>query len=175
MAIVVGTRQPKAPREPVEFGYMRDDEFETIKLQAVLALDAAGMRRTLLASQRESADVLDALFSTVAKMLDNTDGVPAGWRPVILRRAQGGATTEDAELAVDEEQSFRVPFGDDKGKIKPVSELAQYLDPEMGSSRARWNHLINVDEGAVVDAADVTRLFEQLVGAAAKRPTGASS
>jgi hypothetical protein len=167
MAIVVGTKKDKAPRESVTFGYMRDDEFETIELQAVLSLDAAGMRRTLLASRRESADVLDALFSAVAKMLDNTDGVPHGWRPKPVRRS-GAASTEDVE-------SFRVPSGENKGDIVPMTEVAKYLKPEAGSSRARWNYLINEDEGAVVDSGDITKLFEQLISATANRPTVASS
>lgn len=177
MAIVVGTKKAKAPRVEVKFGYMRDDEQEWFVGQAALALDAAGMRRTLLAAEKESANVLDALFSTVAKMMDNTDGVPDGWKPKVLRRAIGGAVTEDPELAAntDEEVSFRVPFGEHKGQIWPMSRVGEFMDPANWSTRARWNYLINVDEGAVVDAEDVTKFFEQLVGAAAKRPTGASS
>lgn len=176
MAIVVGTKKDKAPRESVTFGYMRDDEFETIELQAVMSLDAAGMRRTLLASKRESADVLDALFSAVAKMLDNTDGVPHGWKPKLVRRTRGGAVVEGVDAAQEQdEDSFRVPYGERKGQIVPMSEVARYLRPEAGSSRARWNYLINEDEGAVVDAGDVTKLFEQLVAVAANRPTVASS
>lgn len=177
MAIVVGIKKEKAPRESVTFGFMRDDEYDTIELQAVLSLDAAGMRRTLLAATRGSADVLDALFASVAKSLDNTDGVPSGWAPKPMYKTVGGATTSDRELAApDSEASFRVPFGEHKGEIWPLSKADEFLNvEEVGSSRARWNYLITEDESATVDAKDVTELFEKITAATAKRPTVASS
>lgn len=177
MAIVVGTKKEKAPRESVTFGFMRDDEYEEIALQAVLSLDAAGMRRTLLAARKESSEVLEALFASVAKSLDNTDGVPSGWAPKPMYKTIGGASTSDPELAApDSEPGFRVPHGEHKGEIWPLTKAAEFLNVEqVGSSRARWNYLIVEDESAVVDAKDVTELFEKITAATANRPTVASS
>jgi hypothetical protein len=191
-------RKPPALREQFDLHVHRADEPETHRFQIVAVLDAGGLSSVVLTSRKDKEMALPATLQVIRKMLDNTDGTPAGWEPLALtrrsdaqRRAEEAARnagvpepvwpTEGGELEGTPEQAahldepvFRAPYGLEKGKLLPMSRVGEFLAPEAGSSRRRWDALL-ADDDISLEAADLMAVFEWCVGVASGRPTGMSS
>lgn len=73
-----------------------------------------------------------------------------------------------------DEPVFRAPYGLEKGKLLPVARVGEFLAPEAGSSRRRWDALL-ADDDISLEAADLMAVFEWCVGVASGRPMGMSS
>lgn len=196
--------RPRAERVPFEFTVNRLDQVEVHRFQIVAALDAAGLSGVILTTKKDQEMALPAMLGVIRKMLDNTDGTPAKWEPIPLTRrsvrdrerlsavqaAQRGAdepewpsatgTAEPDEPETPEqvryleEPVFRAPYGLEKGQLLPMSRVGEFLDPAAGSSRRRWDALLD-DDDVTLEAPDLTGLFEWAVGVASGRPMGMSS
>lgn len=196
--------RPKAERVPFDFTVDRLGEMEKHRFQVVAALDAAGLSGVILATKRDQEMALPAMLGIIRKMLDNTDGTPAKWEPIPLTRRSvrdrerlaavqdvqrnedmpewpsSAGTVESTEAETPEqtryldEQVFRAPYGLEKGQLLPMSRVGEFLDPAAGSSRRRWDALLD-DDDVTLEASDLTGLFEWAVGVASNRPTGMSS
>jgi hypothetical protein len=194
----------RAERVPFDFTVNRLDEMEVHRFQIVAALDAAGLSGVILTTKKDQEMALPAMLGVIRKMLDNTDGVPAKWVPIQLTRRSvrererlaavqsvhrdadtpewppAVGTTEPAEVESPEqvrhleEPVFRAPFGLEKGQLLPMTRVGEFLDPAAGSSRRRWDALLD-DDDVTLEAPDLTGLFEWAVGVASGRPTGMSS
>lgn len=204
--------KPPAPREQFELTVQRLGESETHRFQIVASLDAAGLSMIVISSRKDQEMLLPGMLSTLRKMIDNGDGVPADWEPKPLprrvfaehaenlRRSQaeppalvdprGGVLADtdagaelrtwppqDGDLAAGpdpDEQVFRAPYGVDKGNLVPMSRAEEFLLSEAGSSRRRWDALLQ-DDDVVLEAADIMAIFEWATGVASGRPTVRSS
>lgn len=154
-------------REKFEFGVHTANGVVVHEFYAVLGnLHAGGLIGAMIASEkRETAKAAEAYYRTIAKMIDNTDGIPAGWEPKALPQAAG-----DERPPV-----FRVPWGADKGELVPVENADAYLESEVHSSRRRWLHLMEEDDDAVVEFKDLSEVFEWLVAQSTEKASAASS
>jgi hypothetical protein len=188
-----GSKVAPAPaaREPFEFTFMRDDEPEVHQFQARAVTDAAGVAATLAVAERHPEQAFPRMLRMIGTMLDNKDGTPAKWEPVALKHpgkpdpsvAEHDAERDHLQAQLDEWER-RADAGDDDyvtkfrgpdGQLHPMDRAARFLEFEAGSSRRRWFHLMNEDDEITVDAKELTKLFEWLVGLAANRPTRPSS
>lgn len=152
-------KKGKAERVPFSFTVVRDDVEEAHEFQAVAATDTTGMAKVLHAVKADPASALPHMINMVARMCDNRDGTPDRWEPKPL------PARDDDDAEERPERMFRSPDGD----ILPMSESAQFLEPEKGSSRRRWRALM--DDDVIVDLDALTDLFEYLVSLGAGRPT----
>lgn len=190
--------RPPARREQFELSVFRADEPETHRFQVVAILDAGGLSSVVLSTRKDQEMALPATLQVIRKMLDNTDGTPAGWEPIALTRrsaaqrraaeaarsagipepewpAEGGDLEETAEQAAHlDEPVFRAPFGLEKGSLLPMSRVGEFIAPEAGSSRRRWDALL-ADDDISLEATDLMAVFEWCVGVASNRPTAMSS
>lgn len=106
----------------------------------------------------------NAVFRMMSKMLINTDGVPVNWVPSIVPKPKNAGA--------DYQPKFRAPgapSGD--GKLHPMTEAYRWTDPEKGSSRRRWDHLMFEDQDITVDLGVVSEILTDLTGEAAELPT----
>jgi hypothetical protein len=154
-------------REKFEFGVRTPDGVRVEEFWAVLGnLHAGGLIGALMAAQRNDAGAAaEAYYRTIAKMVDNSDGIPANWEPKALDQDE-----DDERPAM-----FRVPWGPDKGSLIPMENAPAYLDSEVHSSRRRWLYLMEKDDDAVVEFSDLTELFEWLIAQSTGKASGASS
>ena len=154
-------------RERFEFGVHTPDGVKVHEFWAVLGnLHAGGLIAAMVAAQRKDAGAAaEAYYRTIAKMIDNTDGIPANWEPTALPQQPG-----DERPAV-----FRVPWGADKGVMLPMENAEAYLGTEVHSSRRRWLDLMERDDDAIVEFTDLTELFEWLIAQSTEKASAASS
>jgi hypothetical protein len=164
-----GAKSGDAPprREPFTFGVLRGDEIETHHFIALLGkIDAGGLITALRAAEQEDGGkALSAYFRTIARVLDNRDGIPAEWAPEVRDKPEGDERPD----------VFRVPYGDRRGELVPVSEAPEYLKSEVHSSRRRWIHLLEKDDDAIVSLEDLTAIFEWVIAEASGKASAASS
>lgn len=190
--------RPPARREQFDLNVFRADQPETHRFQIVAVLDAGGLSSVVLSTRKDQEMALPATLQVIRKMLDNTDGTPAGWEPLTLTRRsdarqrvtkvdqQAGVPTpvwppepDDVEETPEQtarldEPVFRAPYGLEKGSLLPMSRVGEFLAPEAGSSRRRWDALLS-DDDITLEATDLMAVFEWAVGVASDRPTGMSS
>lgn len=154
-------------RERFEFGVRTPDGVKVHEFWAVLGtLHAGGLIAALMAAERKDAGkAAEAYYRTIAKMIDNTDGIPANWDPVPLPQEEGD----------ERPQVFRVPWGVDKGSLVPMENADAYVDGEVHSSRRRWLELMERDDDAIVEFSDLSELFEWLVAQSTEKASAASS
>lgn len=154
-------------RERFEFGVMTAEGVVVHEFWAVIGqLHAGGLIAALMAAEgNDGGKAAEAYYRTIAKMIDNRDGIPSDWKPKPLPRQEGD----------DRPEMFRVPWGADKGALRPMSEADAYLDSEVHSSRRRWLHLMEVDADAVVEFGDLSKLFEWMVAQSSGNRSAASS
>lgn len=179
-----------APREKFDLTVLRGDEPETHRFQIVAVLDAGGLSSVMVTTRKDQEMALPATIQVIRKMLDNTDGTPSGWEPnmrsrrsilsqetpaeVVWPSNQGDLEAEPEEDPTLDETVFRAPFGLEKGQLLPASRVGEFLAPEAGSSRRRWDALL-ADDDISIEAPDLMAIFEWCVGTASQRPTGMSS
>lgn len=154
-------------REQFEFGVQTSSGVVVHTFWAVLGkLHAGGLIAALLAAQRQDVTAAaEAYYRTIAKMIDNNDGIPSGWEPEALSQSEGD----------ERPASFRVPWGLHKGELLPMTEAATYLAEEAHSSRRRWFDLMEHDDEAIVEFDDLTELFEWLIAQSTEKASAASS
>lgn len=154
-------------REKFEFGVRTVEGVTVHEFWAVMGnLHAGGLIGALIAAQKNDAGkAAEAYYRTIAKMVDNNDGIPANWEPSALPQSDG-----DERGPV-----FRVPWGADKGALVPMENAGAYLKSEVHSSRRRWLHLMEVDDDAIVEFKDLSELFEWLIAQTAEKASAASS
>lgn len=168
-----GAKAGDAPprKVPFTFGVLRGDEIDTHSFTALLSkIDAGGLITALQAiEQDDGPKAARAYYRTIARVIDNRDGIPAGWKPEPLQQPAGEGVIDNRP------PSFRVPFGAQKGEIRPMSEADEYLKSEVHSSRRRWLYLMEDDDDALVDFNDLNELFEWIISEASGKASAASS
>lgn len=162
------TKTKTAPRERFEFVFLRDEEPETHTFQIVIRPDLAGLARILSLVNQQPEQAMEPMLGLIRRSLDNTDGTPFGWQPTPIQDTVAGPDEEKRPVML------RAPYGPDKGDLVPFSRAAEYQAFDAGSSRRRWNALLDDDEIAL-EQGDLMELFEWIVGLAAGRPTEPSS
>lgn len=128
-----------------------DDDEEIHSFRARPEFGYKRIREAALANQRGGIDAFMRFEKMIVPALVDDDGTPAKW---VVER------TED-------EAGFIDPDGNDR----PLSDLADITDPENGSSRRRWGHLMDVRDDLRVDIEEIIRVYNLLVEKASERPT----
>lgn len=176
-----GARGKTAVSDEFELVVVRDgvDEIHTFKVEAKVT---AGELTTAVAAQAgRTGEALSGVLRMIRRNLCNTDGVPAQWSvseiPVstapVATPAEGEWPAEGGDLSEPTEPGFRGP----DGQIYLMSDadaIAKFTDPLAGSSRRRWNHLLDEDEDAEVQAEDLVQIAEWMIGLAANHPSAPS-
>lgn len=154
-------------REKFEFGVRTATGVKVHEFYAVLGnLHAGGLIAAMVAANRkDTAGAAEAYYRTIAKMVDNSDGIPANWEPTPISQQK------------DDERGpvFRVPWGVDKGSLVPMENADAYLDSEVHSSRRRWLDLMERDNDAIVEFSDLMALFEWLIAQSTEKVSAVSS
>jgi hypothetical protein len=153
--------------EEFEFCVQGATGVRTLKFNARLGkIPTGGLLSAMTAAERgDAAGAAKAYQLSIAKMVDDRDGLPARWTPVPLPRQEGD----------DRPEVFRVPWGDAQGELRPMSESDKYLRETPHSSRRRWLSLLEDDEDAMVEFGDLQALFEWMVSTSTGNRSAASS
>lgn len=197
----------KLPAERIPFSFIvhRDDEPEEHHFLARKVEDFTALAMAAINSTKHPERSVGGMFAFIAKILDNTDGVPAGWEPDELeapapppptdREALSGSLLDDAftvgdlrdsgalEPRAKYEPAFRAPtrLPEDHplaayaGQIVPMAQAAKFERIEHGSSRRRWLDLVSEESEVDIKADELAALFEWMASVAAERPTQPSS
>lgn len=140
---------------------VREFELETItdsgeprvhRFQLVPIVPAGHVTALMDALEDEPEKSFGLMAKLMSRLLDNTDGVPAKWEFEAWPSAK----------------TFVGPDGEDH----PLSDREKFEDIEAGSSRRRWNWLMNPDnEDEAVHLADMVDIAKWVVSEAVDRPT----
>lgn len=154
------TTAPTYNRVPITFRYLKDEELATQEFQLLAKKMDVNVANRLLSRADSDELAVGELIGLVARYMDNKDGVPLQWMPRQL------APKPDEDPPV---KRFRGP----DGEIYDWEYAESFLDPEQGSSRRRWLHLMNDDDEASVEDTSLVGLLEFLVELAGKDHTPA--
>jgi hypothetical protein len=195
----------KLPAERIPFSFIvhRDDEPEEHHFLARKVEDFTALAMAAINSTKHPERSVGGMFAFIAKILDNTDGVPAGWEPTELEppappvepRPWSGSPTDDGPMVGDlrapgvlESEakyvpSFRAPtrlpeehpLAQYAGGIVPMTQATRFERFEHGSSRRRWLALVSEESEVDIKADELAALFEWMASVAAERPTQPSS
>lgn len=108
------------------------------------------MRDAALAQKKRGADLILMFERMIAPSLLNDDGTPLDWAP---------------------EFSSNGDFVDPDGATRPVSELDAITNPDAGSSRRRWTHLMDERDELDPGISELQRVYNLLIENASGRPT----
>lgn len=152
-------------------------------------------------AEREPALGMSAIRNMIRRSLVDDDGVPAGWRPDPLDEIDedthvpsgtpgvvesGDAWPERAgQLAPTSRAGGfgQLPPGEHpadwfKGSdgllyaMTDEAALEKFTAREAGSSRRRWDHLMDRDDESVIQMEDLMEIVRWLAAQASERPTG---
>lgn len=157
-------------RKPEQFQLVtvdNDGNQRTHQFQVLPALRAGQVVGLMDALKNTPEDSLGRITRMLASVLDDRDGVPATWQP---------PTLEDLGLAAKtklEDVQWTGPDGETYTLADDVA-IAKFLDTANGSSRRRWNALMdpdNITDGVMLE--DLFEISEWVIGLATDRPTRA--
>jgi hypothetical protein len=156
------TTPPRYERLPIEIRYLRDEVVESQSFNLLNKnMDMAIANVALVMTRIAPEQSLPTIIRMIGKHMDNTDGVPFNWEPAKVPPTKAHPDVE----------RFKGP----DGKFYPMDQKDQFLAPELGSSRRRWYHLMDEDDGASIDMETIVGLMQHVIEIAAGRPTPASS
>lgn len=178
----------------------RNGKFEDHVFTARPKVSAGDMMNTALAEKDQALGVT-AYRNIIRKSLVDDDGVAARWRPdpfeptaqaarvVVNSWSEGDAagtlvwpaeSPEEAaerrvaELAGEEPEDVEYFLGPDDVayRMDDIEALKKFQDKAAGSSRRRWDYLMDADEDAIVQMDDLQDIVRWMVATASGRPTG---
>lgn len=148
-------------RQEFELKYLVDEEMKSQTFGIIPRMsggDLAGMAWSNKVDPEQSAS---RMINLISKLADNRDGdVKAKWefKPAVQKPG-------------DDRPMFRGP----DGELYPMEDsdalLELWNDHSTWTSRRRWQHLMNQDDEAIVNLADIVKVVEWVIGLAADRPT----
>jgi hypothetical protein len=152
-------------------------------------VSAGDIMNTAMA-ERNQALAVTALRNIIRKSLVDDDGVPAAWRPDPVEPEDVTAALSPAAVSGDlawpgdaaEHALARIAGEDDDAeyflgpdgkyyRMDDIPALDKFQDRGAASSRRRWDFLMDNDEDAVVDMADLQEVVRWMVTTASGRPT----
>lgn len=157
----------KAAAKHVEFelvAYNEDDE-KTFAFTAAVRNLPAELVHLAAKAETEPSKAARPLIRLLGKLMSNKDGVPSSWSPLEL---------DDDDPGVPEGGKAIDYYRDHEGHVRAFSdtETLEWLQNiDNGSSRRRWQHLMEVDDEAVVELEDLIAVAEYLVAEGSDRPT----
>lgn len=150
-------------RLPVDFAYMRDEKREVQRfnlLDKPISIGTVNQAVKATRANTDDAEGLAVMIDIIAGYMDNRDGTGVHWKPIELPAKKG----EDPPV-----KRFRGP----DGRLHAWDKADGFLAVDKGSSRRRWLHLMNEDNGAEVDQEALVKLLEYLMEIAGKDRTRA--
>lgn len=193
-------RQKRTPVRVYKFGleFYQGTTPEVHEFTAYPKLDA-GSLNYILSSQRHPERALEGMVRSIRKMLADDDGTPVDYRPVIYQApAPDDIADDDSDPFADESGPEGVdpedvtPGLDDPDDVEPADDFEPSEDDlyvgvdgepvdvataqeamrfENGSSRRRFNFLMDEDERLTLEADQLETIYKRLVGKGADRPT----
>jgi hypothetical protein len=115
------------------------------------------IREVMKAQRGGGIESLTVFENMIRRALLDDDGVPAKWEPEYEGKGK--------------ERRLVGPGGD----LLPIEDLPDLQALEAGSSRRRWQHLMDVDDELEVELEEIQAAYETLVEAVSDRPTQSSS
>lgn len=179
-------------RVDFEVDFWNGDRSESHQFAANPKADAFALATIskLAGNERTAIDALTRVKNYIRTMLDDTDGTPLEWEPVVLPNAMAvphgdlsfwpqDVDTEPVEDngrmsivgGLDDEEEPEPQFLAPDGTVHPMRDAAKYLDPGAASSRRRWVELMDGDNDLTVKANTIMKLWQWLVSESAGRPT----
>lgn len=137
---------------------LRFDEEEVHEFTATRKVDTMLAGRFMSLPESEHGRVLRIIILLIGKTLDNKDGTPVQWAPVAAPRPKNAG------------ESYEPKFRGPDGKLHPMAEADKFTDFNAGSSRRRWDALVN-DDDFTVDIETLGDLVRDLIEVSAGRPT----
>lgn len=122
----------------------------------------AGDLAALAEAGTEGTELLRAMIRMIKKIVVDYDGVPERWTPEPVKKP--------ANAKASYVEKFRGP----DEQLYPMEEAERFTNPKVGSSRRRLMHLLLKDE-ARVELKDLAEVMQDMMAAAASRPTTARS
>jgi hypothetical protein len=194
-------RRGPAERVPIALWVEQDDESIQHHFLARRVDNFAAMVMTAIHAGKNESSAMAGMMATIARTLDNRDGVPVDWEPTLVEppRSAGtlvleqdepewpGAKAFTGELAEHAEPkhvpSFRAPaklpedhpLAQWAGQLISMDRADEFTKIEYGSSRRRWAALMSDESDVTIQQKDLMDLFEYLTSLAAGRPTQPSS
>lgn len=113
--------------------------------------------------------ILPRLAKLLRKAMVDDDGTPLDWdaRDHLLTEADCDDTEEDFDA---DDPKFFAPDGT-VHRLADRDTLDKLYAIEAGSSKARWMHLLEVDEAVDVELADLTAVAKEIISRTADRPS----
>ncbi len=155
------SRQKRGPRKVYEFGleFYRADEPEVHEFKAYPVLDAGSLNFTLSATRKPERAV-EGIVRSIRKMLADDD------------EARERVHAEDTnELDLDELEDDDTLYTGPDGEPILGDAVREALKMENGSSRRRFDFLMDEDEDLTLEADQLQTAYQKLVSRAADRPT----
>ena len=121
----------------------------------------------LLFLKGNDSDSGQALLRIMRVNLADDDGVSESWQPTILDRPADADATWQPKF-----RAPAPPVGD--GRLYTMDKIGRWTDPQAGSSRRRWTHLMFEDDGVVVTIQTVFDILKDITESAAGLPTDGS-
>lgn len=163
---IIGGGRPKSKR--FEFGLVayRNDEEEVHEFTARKMATTQDAVALILAAESgtDTVDLLPQMARMLRKSMVDDDGTPLGWS------ALDHMLAEDHAAFDADDPRYEGP----DGVVHSLSDgdtLRKFLARESGSSRARWVHLMEHDEDADVELADITQVVKEIISRTAGRPS----
>ena len=153
--------QATVPRVPFNIKVWRNGVEEVHGFTAAPVMDLGAV---LLFMKGEDDSGAQGLLRMMMVNLADDDGVPAEWAPTMTTRPRNAGPNWQPKFRAPGE-----PAGD--GALHPMSDAGLFTDPDKGSSRRRWSHLMFEDEGVIVTAGVIIEVIKDLMGQAAGLPT----
>jgi hypothetical protein len=156
--------QATVPRLPFNLEVFRNGSPEVHGFTAAPVMDLGSV---LMFMRGHEDEMGQALLRLMLVNLVDDDGVPADWSVQMTERPKNAGA--------DWQPKFRAPgppAGD--GRLHSMADAARYTDPNAGSSRRRWSHLMFEDDGVIVSAEVILEIMKDLMAQAAGLPTDGS-
>jgi len=193
-------RRGPVERVPIALWVEQDDEPIQHHFLARRVDNFAAMIMTAIHAGKNESTAMGGMMATIARTLDNRDGVPINWEPTLVEppKPSGNLALEQAEpdwpgaqaftgelapAPAEHVPSFRAPtklpedhpLAQWAGQLIPMDRADEFTKIEYGSSRRRWAALMSDESDATIQQKDLMDLFEYLTSLAAGRPTQPSS
>lgn len=165
--------------KPFELQTLTDDGSVRVhRFQLVPIVPAGHVTALMDALENEPEKSFGLMVSLLSRLLDNTDGTPAAWR--YLEYVDPDETeSRDGDPAHADETGDVYFTGPDSTVYNAASNIGlaarvRFEDPDEGSSRRRWEHLMDpANQDEAVNLSDLVDIAKWVVGVAIDRPTSA--
>lgn len=159
-----GRERPKP--EKFELETIVDGGTNVHEFQMIPSLQAGDMVALMDALDEEPEKAAGLMGSILRKVMDDTDGTPAKWTPPTLASLGLPPKTDPADAVWTGPDNEPYTLAD-------TAAIDKFLDPANGSSRRRWQALMDPRNDEGIHLMDLVDIGEWVVSLSTDRPTQA--